>query len=109
MTQFLGGKKKRSKTLKGGGGFFNMLSNAAGTALNATKAAAVAGMDTVKGTAAPKAPTATETAPTAQAGGHRRRRTSRRGSSSRRRRVRSSKVRRHATRSYRRKKRTRRA
>jgi hypothetical protein len=100
-TVILGGKKKGTKNLTGGG-LMDMAKNAVITAVDATKAAAGAGIDVVKGTAAE----------TTQSGGRRRRRrSSRRRSSARssKLRKRTGKVRRHATRSYRKTKKTKRA
>jgi hypothetical protein len=95
----LGGKKYKNKSLTGGS-MLEMGKNMFNTALGAAGAAADAGSKFVKGTASE----------TTQSGG-RRRRSSRRRSSARssKLRKRTGKVRRHATRSYRRTKQTRRA
>ena len=96
----LGGKKYKNKSLTGGS-MIDMGKNLFNTALGAAGAAADAGSKFVKGTAAE----------TTQSGGRRHRRSSRRRSSARssKLRKRTGKVRRHATRSYRRTKQTRRA
>ncbi len=107
-TLVFGGKNKSGKRLTGGG-IGAMAANAAGAALNAGSSLLEAGANMVKGSAAQ-----------AQAGGGRRRRRSSRhgsscrssrhgGSRSRKLRKRTGKVRRHATRSYRKTKRTKRA
>jgi hypothetical protein len=104
-TLVFGGKNKRSKRLTGGS-FMNVVGNAAGGALSMGAELLKTGANMVKGSAAE-----------AQAGGGRRRRRSSRrhgsshhgGSRSRKLRKRTGKVRRHATRSYRKTKRTKRA
>jgi hypothetical protein len=101
----LGGKKKSGKRLTGGG-IMDMAANATGAALKMGSSLLQTGADMVKGSAGE-----------AQAGGGRRRRRSSRrhggsrhgGSRSRKLRKRTGKVRRHATRSYRKTKRTKRA
>jgi len=101
-TLVFGGKKKGGKSLTGGG-VMKLVGNAAGSALNMGSSLLKTGADMVKGGATD-----------AQSGGGRRRRRSSRRRSSRRRsssklRKRTGKVRRHATRSYRKTKRTKRA
>ena len=108
-TLVFGGKKKSGKRLTGGG-IGAIVANAAGGALSMGSSLLETGANMVKGSA-------TE----AQAGGGRRRRRSSRhhggscrssrhgGSRSRKLRKRTGKVRRHATRSYRKTKRTKRA
>jgi len=98
----LGGKKKGDKSLTGGG-VGEWVGNVAGESLNMASSLLKTGANMVKGGATD-----------AQAGGGRRRRRSSRRRSSRRRsssklRKRTGKVRRHATRSYRKTKRTKRA
>ena len=105
MTYVFGGKNKSGKRLTGGG-FGTMIGNATGTVLSIGSSLLETGANMVKGSAAG-----------AQTGGGRRRRRSSRhhggsrhgGSRSRKLRKRTGKVRRHATRSYRKTKRTKRA
>jgi hypothetical protein len=103
-TIILGGKKKGTKNLKGGG-MFDMIGNVAGTALDMGASVLQKSATMVKGGTAP------EVVETTQTGGRRRRRSSRRRSTSRSRKLRkrTGKVRRHATRSYRKTKKTKRS